>query len=658
MQLKLKYISSSALYSLAIWSLLIIFFQLWRLILLINLGDRTEIIPGIVIFESFIVGLRFDIAIACYMTAILYLLAVIPGIEIYKSKIMRRINLSILFISTSIVFFIHLCDIEFYKFFNSRLNGMALQWTEDPGFMFSMIWETYNVILYFLIYFAILGLFILLVLKVINWLKQNYSESPIWVNLIYLPFVIILLVFGGRGRIEEKAPLTWGAAYFSEYHTANQLALNPTFTFLRDAVYDAGSKEETDALMREIAIPEADSILTGLLGFEIDSNRIHREVKFEQKNLKPPNVILIIMESFGASRIGCLDNMHPYDLSPNFDSLTEYGTLFTNIYSSGSHTYSGIFCTLYGYPLIFGKSVMKQVSGQNNFWGLPNILSEHGYETIFFTTHDPHFDNMQGFLMSNGFKRIHSLFDYDSSEKLSTLGVPDHIMFDRVLKELKGIEKPYFATLLTASNHGPWLVPDVNFDPLPDTVEDAERLNAFKYSDWALGRFVRSLANDSVYSNTIIVIISDNGMPYKSKLDLDLTQYHIPLLFLNTDSIEFQNGCLSNGLGSQTDILPTVMSRLSLSYEDYSFGRDLFDTTYQGEPFAQFSDWYLVGYIEDDYYSISRIHGPNSLHQISSENFTTDISDSLIDLSISMSQKGLSILQKAYFNMLAPLKEN
>ncbi len=658
MLLKSRYISGPALYSFAIWSLLIIFFQLWRFILLLNLGDRIEAIPGTVIFESFIVGLRFDIAIACYMTVILYFLAVIPGIEVLKNRIMRRINLSILFISTSIVFFIHLCDIEFYKFFNSRLNGMALQWTEDPGFMFSMIWETYNVIFYFILYFAVLGLFVWLVSKVVNRLKRNHSESPIWVNLIYLPFVIILLVIGGRGRIEEKAPLTWGTAYFSEYHTANQLALNPTFTFLRDAVYDAGSKEETDALMREIAIPEADSILTDILGFEIDSNRIHREVKFEQKNSSSPNVILIIIESFGATRIGCLDNMLPYDLSPNFDSLAENGTLFTNIYSSGNHTYSGIFCTLYGSPLIFGKSVMKQVSGQNNFWGLPNILLEHGYETIFFTTHDPHFDNMQGFLMSNGFKRMHSLFDYDSSEKLSTLGVPDHVMFDRALEELKEIKKPYFATLLTASNHGPWLLPNVNFDPLPDTVKDVERLNAFKYSDWAIGRFVRSLANDSAYSNTVIVITSDNGMPYKSKLDLDLTQYHIPLLFLNTDSIEFQNGCPSNGLlGSQIDILPTVMGKLGLSYEDYSFGKNLFDSTDQDIRFAQFSDWYLIGYIEGDYYSISRINGPTSLHILSDDLFE-NVSDSLKELSSSMSQKGLSILQKAYFNMLVPLKEN
>ncbi len=655
MRFKSKYISGPALYSFAIWALLIIFFQLWRYILLLNLSDRTEEIPGSVIIKSFIVGLRFDIAIACYMIVFLYLLAVLPGIEIFKNKLMRRVNLSLLFTFVSIVFFIHLCDIEFYKFFNSRLNGMAMQWSDDPGFMFTMIWQTYNVVLYFLIYFVVLGLFFWSVFRILKWLKGLNLESPKWVNFIYFPIVILLLIFGGRGRIEEKAPLTWGAAYFSEYHVANQLSLNPTFTFLRDAVYDAGSKKETDNLMREIAIPNSDSILTDVFGFEIDSNKVNRKITFISENPNPPNVILVIMESFGASRIGCLDNRYTYDLSPNFNSLADFGTLFTNFYSSGSHTYSGIFCTLYGYPLIFGKSVMKQVSGQNKFWGLPNIFSKHGYETIFFTTHDPHFDNMQGFLMSNGIKRIHSLFDYDSSEKLSTLGVPDHVMFDKAVKEFKEIESPYFATLLTASNHGPWFVPEVDFDPLPDTIDDSQRLNAFKYADWALGRFIRNIINDTAFSNTIIVVTSDNGMPYNSQLDLEITQYHIPLLFLHTDSMYVHKKERIGVLGSQIDILPTIMGRVGLSYDNYSFGRDLFDSTLDNTPFAQFSDWYMVGYIEDDYYSISRINGPSTLHIIS-EDQSKDVSDSLSDKSQSMSQKGLSIFQKAYFNMLAPVK--
>ncbi|MFH2050202.1 MAG: sulfatase-like hydrolase/transferase [bacterium] len=659
MQINSKYISSSALYSFTIWLTLVIFFQFWRLILFIGLGELTHEIPISIILKSFVVGFRFDSVIASYMTVLLYLLSVLPGIDVVKNNIMRRINLTLLFISTSIIFFIHLSDIEFYKFYHSRLNGMALQWTEDHEFVISMIWETYHVVFYLLLYLAMLSLFIWVVLRLVKWLKRSITPSPIWVNLIYFPIVILLLVIGGRGRIEEKAPLTWGGAYFSEYDTANQLALNPTFTFLRDILYDAGSKKETEALMKQIAIPEADSLLTELLGFKIGSSKIHREVNFDTDNTNLPNVIIIIMESFGASRIGCLDNKFPYELSPNFDSLAEYGTLFTNFYSSGSHTYSGIFCTLYGYPLIFGKSVMKQFSGQNKFYGLPSIFSDKGYETIFFTTHDPQFDNMQGFLMSNGFKRINSLFDYDSSEKISTLGVPDHVMFDQAVRELKKIKKPYFATLLSASNHGPWIVPDMDYNPYPDTVEDAERLNAFKYADWSLGLFIRNIAGDPDFTNTIVVITADNGMPYKSQLDLDLTQYSSPLLILQTDSMGNKKGYTNNMLGGQIDILPTVMGLTGLNYDDYSFGKNLLDTTAKGVCFAQFSDWYMVGYIEDNYYSISRINGPVSLHKISdSVSIAENISDSLNELSLSMSKKGLSILQKAYFNMLAPTKEN
>jgi phosphoglycerol transferase MdoB-like AlkP superfamily enzyme len=80
---------------------------------------------------------------------------------------------------------------------------------------------------------------------------------------------------------------------------------------------------------------------------------------------------------------------------------------------------------------------MKLFTSENSFWGLPSILREHDYQTLFFCTHDPQFDNMQGFLMSNGMMRVYSLFDYASDEKLSTLGVPDHVMFDHAVEFIK-----------------------------------------------------------------------------------------------------------------------------------------------------------------------------------------------------------------------------
>ncbi|MEA2030029.1 MAG: sulfatase-like hydrolase/transferase [candidate division Zixibacteria bacterium] len=569
---------------------------------------------------------------------------------------------------TSVTFFIHLCDIEFFKFFNSRLNGSALQWMDTPGFMISMIWQTYPVVWYLLLYVVMLTLFIYVAFKLLRRITSWGGRTSIWVNLLWIPFTLAVFAILARGRIEEKAPLTWGLAYFSKYDIANQLALNPTFTFLRDAVYDVGSKQNRSEMMESIAFPEADSLVRALTGRQfttddLSEEQLYRRVTFSPENDNPPNVILIIMESFGASRIGCLENMYNYDLTPNFDRLACRGSLFSNIYSSGSHTYSGLFCTLYGYPLIFGKSIMKQVVGQNRFWGLPSILRKHDYETMFFTTHDPHFDNMQGFLMSNGVNRVISLFDYDSSKKLSTLGVPDHVMFNRAVEELRVLNnKPYFAVLLTASNHGPWKVPDVPFGKLSEEEDNQLRLNAFKYSDWALGEFIEDVSDDTCFSNTLIVITADNGALFQPKDDMDLTQYHIPLLLLHTDSMDTTHGRRISRLSSQIDILPTVMGRLRLNYDDYSFGQDILDSSEIGAEFAQFSDWLKIGYMENYYYSVSRIGGPQSLYRIDTTTGKiashVNLVDSLPGKSADLERKALAIFQRTYFNMLLRSKRH
>jgi len=641
------------------------FFELWRLILLVMLDAPADTIPVGVLLQSFLVGLRFDLAIAAYVVAPIYLLAVLPVIGIQQSRLMRRILTGVVALAAAFTFFLHLCDIEFFRFFNARLNGMALQWEDTPGFVLPMVWQTYPVIGYLLLYLLVIGLFVVFLRWIVRVTVMQRPRSSTALNLLWLVPTLAMVVLAARGRIEEKAPLTWGAAYFSEYNMANQLALTPTFTFLRDAVYDAGSRQHTRALMDEISFPEAESLVREMLGLpaEAEPARLRRQITYDPPDDEPPNVILVIMESFGSSHIGCLDSRLPYDLTPRFDVLATDGILFTNLYSGGSHTYTGILSSVYGYPTIYGKSIMKMITGQNRFVGLPGLLRAHGYETLFFTTHDPQFDNMQGFLMANGFMRVYSLFDYDRTQQLSTLGVPDHVMFDYAIDAFRDRGgEPFTATLLTATNHGPWLVPDVPFGALPEDTPDKQRLDAFKYSDWALGRFVDQLSADATFDNTLLVITADNGMLHEARTDLDLTQFQLPLLIVRVGDIGRGKGARVDLLGSQMDIVATIMGRTRLNYTDYTFGRDLLDSTRSGETFAEFSDWDKIGFIQDGFYSITRLGGPGSLYRIEDSSRQIDpqreLSDSLPGIAREMQRRALAMFQTAYFNALLPLTDS
>jgi len=656
--IKTRFISVPAIYALLTAAVLLLFLGLWRFILLVLSGGLASEVPGAVLCKAFLVGMRFDFIIISYIGTVLLILGVIPYLDIQRSKIIRRICYWLLLVFTAVIFFIHLADIEFFKFFNARLSGMAFIWHDTPEFIISMVWGMYPVIWYLILYAVILTTFIL----VMRWLQRkvivNSVKSHWLINLIFAPVVLIIFIYGSVGRTGSDAPLRWGAAYFSEYDYANLLALNPTYTLCRDIFYDAGSKKQVKKLVADMTIPDAEDETRRLLGLPPDSSvfneRIMRPVRFEPPDDNPPNVIFIIMESLSSNKIDVLDNKYPWRLSPCFDSLAEKSILFTNFYATGMHTYCGLISAIYGSPHLFGKVIIKQVSGENHFWGLPSILKPHGYETHFFSTQDPHFDNMMGFMKANGFMYYYSIYDYDQSQKLSHLGVPDHIMFDSAYAKLSRLEgRPFLATLLTTSNHGPWKIPGVPFEHIPDTADEAERQNAFKYADWALGRFIGNIENDPYFDNTLVVITGDHGFFYNPTSDLDLSFFEVPLLIYRVGWNK-EHGKRNPRLGSQLDIVATIMGQMRLDYDNYTFGHDLLDTTVNITDFVHTTEWYKVGYIEGDYYLIARLDGPESLFKLPDR--TTDLTSRFPEIVEEYKRKALSLYQTAYYNMKRPLR--
>lgn len=663
MRSRWKYVSASAMYAVGAVILLALFSELWRFLLLLFMNDQSAHIPGGVLLNSFIIGLRFDLCIASAVVLPIFVIAAIPGIDISRSKIIRRICQIIFGVLAAVIFIIHLVDIEFYSFFKVRLNGSALLWQDTPGDVFSLIWESYPVIKYMILYILMLGTFLWLMRLIMKFILKKTKSTRTWVNLIYIPLIVLLLVLGAVGRIHRTAPMRWGLAFHSEYEFANQLTLNPVYTFMRDIFYDAGHREHIHSLVKKIETPDADDIVRRMIGApdsggDQRSDRIVRHVHFENQNPDPPNVIVIIGESFGSSKIGCLKSKFNYDLTPGFDSLVENGVIFTDFYSNGTHTCTGLFAVTTGMPHLFGRTMIKQVPGYNSFYSLPEILRDKGYETIFCTTQDPHFDNMQGFLRSNGIQTIYSQFDHDQTLSMGWLGVPDHIMFDQAYEQLRKRaeeKQKFFALLLTASNHPPCRVPDVGLAPLPEDEKRRNEFEAIRYADWALSRFFYQVRNDGLFDNTIFVFTADNGFPYDVVTELDLSWIQIPLFIYNTNG-SLKAGTRDDRIGSQIDILSTVMGQVGLDYDNYSFGKDLFDSTAPVEDFAFSSSWYNVGFIQDGCYLVASFNDiPPALYRVSDK--TMNISSEYPDLVQSMRRKAYAIYQSAFYNQQRPLNK-
>ena len=230
-------------------------------------------------------------------------------------------------------------------------------------------------------------------------------------------------------------------------------------------------------------------------------------------------------------------------------------------------------------------------------------------------------------------------------------------MFDAAIEKLRAPHaKPFFAALLSGTNHGPWFVPQVPFGALPDTVADAQRFNAFKYSDWALGRFLRQLMTDSAFANTIVLVTGDHGLLIDPTYDLDLSMFQVPLLILDNRLRAGEPRRVSR-LGSQVDILSTVMNLLQLDYDNYTFGHDLLRNDLDSsDDYVIFSEGYKVGIVNRGQYAIIRQEGRGSLYDLNDP--LRDQAPLMPERLDSLTNQALSYFQSAYFNLQLPLRPN
>lgn len=128
-------------------------------------------------------------------------------------------------------------------------------------------------------------------------------------------------------------------------------------------------------------------------------------------------------------------------------------------------------------------------------------------------------------------------------------------------------KQPFMATILTISNHPPYVVPEWfkarTKDPETQIVE---------YADWAIGDFLRKARKQPWYKNTIFVIQADHGkMVGKSDVELPESYNHIPLIMFGPGIKPMKY----NGLGMQVDVMPTLLGLMGVSYNYDGFGVDL-----------------------------------------------------------------------------------
>ncbi|WP_369959130.1 LTA synthase family protein [Pseudomonas benzenivorans] len=568
---------------------LLLIYGLLRLALLLYNRELIGATPAATFAEAFYNGLRFDLRVVVY--ALAPLLLSLLSVRAMAARGLQRLWLTGF---ASITLFLGLSELDFYREFHQRLNSLVFQYfQEDTQTVLSMLWNGFPVARYLLAW-AVATWLLARLFKGLDRLSRppvrpahlaSGSAVPAWYwRISAFVLCLVLAVIAARGHLRQGPPLRWGDAYTTDSMFANQLGLNGTLTLIsaaqasfsshRDNAWKATLPEQ-QALdrVRKLLLTPHDQLV------DADTAAIRRDFSPPQDRTLPVrNVVVILMESFAGHYVGALGS--PANITPNFDRLAQQGLLFDRFFSNGTHTHQGMFATMACFPnLPSFEYLMRTPEGAHQFSGLPQLLSARGYDNLYVYNGNFQWDNQSGFFSNQGMTNFIGREDFvDPVFMDPTWGVSDQDMFDRGAKELASNygDKPFYALLQTLSNHTPYALPEnLPVQRVTDQGALNEHLTAMRYADWALGRFFEKARQAPYFKDTLFVVVGDHGFGSTEQLtEMDLYRFNVPLLLIGP-GVQEKFGRLSHTLGTQIDIVPTIMGRLGGEVRHQCWGRDL-----------------------------------------------------------------------------------
>jgi phosphoglycerol transferase MdoB-like AlkP superfamily enzyme len=308
---------------------------------------------------------------------------------------------------------------------------------------------------------------------------------------------------------------------------------------------------------------------------------------------KHPNVIQITVESLSATFLGLFDPASK--LTPNLDELGQRSLVFENFYATGTRTDRGMEALTLSVPPTPGRSIVKRPYNAGLFT-LGSVFRSRGYDTAFLYGGSGYFDNMNEYFGQNGYRVIDRAAVAAGDVTFSNVwGACDEDLYRWTMREADAQHaagRPFHFFVMTTSNHRPFTFPEGRID-LESKV--AGRHGAVKYTDYAIGKFLRDAASRPWYRDTVFVIVADHCASSAGRAEIEVRNYHIPLI------VFAPGGQVAPGrvktLTSQMDYAPTLLGLLGWSYPSRFLGHDVLRLEVD-EAHALLGNYQKLGHLE------------------------------------------------------------
>jgi len=525
-------------------------------------------------------GLIFDTAGIFYVNMIFILFSILP-LSINTWNIFQKFQFFIYFLFNLTAYATNFIDFIYFKYILTRSTLASFESIQHESnkviLLFSFIMSYWHV--FFL--FIVLSIIWVYLYRLWN-LKNKKPQNPFayyGLSIVCFFVITILMVGAIRGGDFKKSTRPINMVDANRHVNSSiqaGIVLNTPFCIIR--TINKKSVKKVEYLSDEEVI------------------QLVKPIKqYDRKVHEKPNVVLIIIESYGREYSGAFNpetKIKDYkSYTPFVDSLAQHSLIFTNAYANGYKSIHGMSSILSGIPS-FKDAFTSTPYANQKIESLVSVLENLGYHTSFFHGAE---NGSMGFLGYSNILGIDKYFgrnEYNNDTDFDGYwGIWDEPFLQFMKEKLDEEKEPFFSTVFTISSHEPYIIPEKYKETFPEG--DIIMHKCVRYTDYALRRFFDEAKKEHWYNNTLFVLVADHAnLIYYPEYRKALNINTIPILFYHPDGR--YNG-INNLLAQQIDIYPTIVNMIGFNKPFRSWGRSLISD--QEEPFVvRYSGYYYYFY--------------------------------------------------------------
>jgi len=548
--------------------------------------------------------------------------------------------------------FSSIATIPYYAEFSKLIDATALHMLngESGQIIADMIFSDAEYFNYALIAIILVLVHIFFIVMIARFfIKKAEPKCIIPTNeYLYIGFSLIYILLSLYYR-----PTNVNQAHYSNDQSYDRMALSSAL-YLGISLLHQGDEAYASA-SNYVSFLSSEQIDSLSHIYDIGGNaRLPEDTSFFQRsiiNVGPkvtisnPNIVLILMEGMSARLMASFGQRD--GLTPFLDSIYNKSLHFSHCYSVGMRTSNGIFGTLTSWPSVLCYHPIH-ANQSFPFNGLPVMLHKIGYHNMFFIPHQAEFDGLNYFLPRQLFDDIYSKINYDASRFVNSWGPNDEYVFEYaipVMRKAAAENAPFFATILSISNHAPYALP-ATFKPHSSDL----KFQMVEYADYALRQFFEAAQQESWYENTLFVLVADHGrIQQETECELPDQLNHIPLIIFGA-GLDPQE-CTS--MTSQMDIMHIILGLLNKDDNTLDFGVDVLSTPRR---YVTYCSWTAMACRSlDRLYIFNKEDNRESFYLIKDDG-TLKVTS--VDQEFQMMKEYLQLIYQYSDNLLLPYKQN